>query len=179
MKRHFVISISAIIAIISFWNGESSAFWGSNSTDSASGLNVSAGFDVNTITTVTGTVMTLPEGRGREQHALMSVSTQKGDLTVILGPSWHWEKQTITFAINQDVTVTGSLAQGKDGSLYLFAQRVENRSNRETVTLRSESGKPFWSRSGAEIQTGTRPYGGSGIRAGAGNRGGGMRGGRR
>jgi len=176
MKRHIIIGI---IAIMSFWSGESSAFWGSDSTDSASGLNVAAGFDVNTITTVTGTAMTLPESKGPEHPTLMSVATPKGDMTVVLGPWWYWEKQTITLTKNQDVTITGSLAQGKDGSLYLFAQRLENPGNRESVTLRSPSGEPLWSRGGPGNRIGTSPNGGNGARTGAGYRGSGMRGGRR
>ena len=167
------------IAFLSFWNREASAFWGSDSTDSASGLNMAAGFDVNTITVLTGTVMTPPERKGQEQHTVMSVSTTQGTVTVVLGPWSYWEKQTMTITKKQDLAITGSLAQGKDGSLYLFAQRLENRGNGETVTLRSESGQPLWSRAGSGSQNGIRQYGGSGPRSGAGNRGSGMRGGRR
>ncbi|MBC8018440.1 MAG: hypothetical protein H7X83_07985 [Verrucomicrobia bacterium] len=176
MKRHILIFI---LAILSFWNREASAFWGSDATDSSSGLNVAAGFDVNTITTLTGTVMTLPERKGQEQHTVMSVAAPQGAVTVVLGPWWYWEKQTINTTKNQEIAITGSLAQGKDGAIYVFAQRLENRSTGEVVTLRSESGKPLWSRSGSGNQNGIRQHGGSGPRSGSGNRGSGMRGGRR
>jgi len=172
MKRHILI---VIFMLLSFWNREASAFWGSDSSDSASGLNVAAGFDVNTITTITGKVVTPPENKGQGQHTEMSVATTQGSVSVVLGPWWYWEKQTIIIAINHDLVITGSLAQGKNGALYVFAQRLENRSNGETVTLRSESGTPLWSRAGSGNQ---RQYNGSGSRFGAGNRGSGMRGGR-
>jgi len=145
-----------MLVILSLWNRESSAFWGDGSTDPASGLNVASGYDVNTITSMSGVVVSPPERKGRGQHTEMSVSAARGTVTVVLGPWWYWEKQTITIAKNQELTITGSLAQGKDGALYLFAQRLENRSNGEAVTLRSESGKPLWSAGGR----------GNGIRGG-------------
>ncbi len=174
--RHILI---VIIAILSFWCREASAFWGSDTQETASGLDVAAGFDVNTVTTVNGTALTLPERKGQEQHAVMSLAAPQGTVSVVLGPWTYWEKQTITITRNQDLSVTGSLAQGKDGVLYLFAQRLENHSNGETVMLRSESGAPLWSRSGSRNQNGTHQINGSGQRSGAGNRGSGMRGGGR
>lgn len=176
MKRHIFM---CILAITCFCHHEAAAFWGSTSTDTASGLNVAAGFDVNTITTATGTVLTLPGRKTQEEHTVMSVATLRGTMTVVLGPWWYWEKQRISLPVNQEVSITGSLAQGKDGSLYLFAQRLENRSSGEIVTLRSESGKPLWSQGSSGNPGGSRLNGGGGSGAGAGNRGSGMRGGRR
>ena len=176
MKRHILI---VIIAILSFCKHDASAFWGNSSTDSASGLNVTEGFDVNTIKTLSGKVITPPESKGQEQHTVMSVAAAQGTVTVVLGPWWYWEKQRVTIAKNQDLAITGSLAQGKDGLLYLFAQRIENRSNGEVVTLRSESGTALWSRAGSGNRTGGRQNMGSGPHSGAGSRSGGMRGGRR
>ncbi len=168
-----------MVAALNFWSCDADAFWGSKSKDNTSGLNVAAGFDVNTITTLYGTVFTQPVRTGQEQHTEMTISTVKSTATVILGPWWYWEKQTVIFAKNQEVTVTGSLAQGKDGVLYIFAQRIENQSSGETVTLRSESGKPLWAHSGSGNQSGIRQHDGSGPRSGTGNRGSGPRGGRR
>lgn len=176
MKRHIFIVMVVILGVVS---REASAFWGDDSADTASGLNVAAGFDVNTITTVTGTVVAPPERKGQEQHTVMSVATGQGSVTVVLGPWGYWEKQAIGIAKNQRLAIVGSLAQGKDGALYVFAQRLENRSTGETVTLRSESGTPLWSRAGSAGKDGNYQRGGSGLRSGAGNRGSGMRGGRR
>jgi len=175
MKRSILV---VMVALLAFWGGDASAFWGSDSTDAASGLDVSAGFDVNTIKTINGTVLTLPE-HPREQQAIMSVATPEGPVTVVLGPWWYWEKQGVTFTKDQDLAVTGSLAQGKDGGLYLFAQRLENRSNGESILLRSESGVPVWSHSGAGMRNGSRQSPVSAPRSGAGSRSSGMRGGRR
>lgn len=176
MKRSLLIIMATVLC---FWSSHAAAFWWSDTPDKTSGLDVTAGFDVNTVTTAVGTVLSLPERTDQEQHTVMTVATPQGVVTVVLGPWWYWEKQAITVAKNQDVTVTGSVAQGKDGVLYLFAQQLENRSTSETVTLRSETGKPLWSRSGASNQSGTRQQSGNSQRSGAGNRGNGTRGGRR
>ena len=176
MKRSILVFA---ITFLSFQACEAAAFWGSDSSDSVSGLNVAAGFDVNTIATIAGTVLLPPEHRGQEQHTLMSIATSKGPVTVVLGPWWYWQKQTINVTKSQDLAVTGSLAQGKDGAFYLFAQRIENCGNGETVMLRSEAGKPLWSGAGPGNQNGIRTYGASAPRSGATHRGSGMRGGRR
>lgn len=176
MKRNILI---CMIMVLCLWHRGAAAFWGSNSTNVASGLDVAAGFDINTITTVTGTVLTLPERTGQEQHTVMNVAAPQGTVAVVLGPWWYWEKQNVVVLKSQEVVITGSLAQGKDGALYLFAQKLDNRSTGETVTLRSESGKPLWSRSGSGNQNGNRHLDGSGPRSGGGNRGSGIRGGRR
>ena len=176
MKTSFII---LIIALLSFWNRGASAFWGNNPIENAGGVNVAAGYDVNTVTTVTGTVITPPERKRLGQHTEMSVASTQGNVTVILGPWGYWETHTITITKNQEISITGSLAQGKDGAFYIFAQRLENRSNGETIMLRSESGKPLWSRSGSGNQNGNSQYYGNGTRSGAGNRDSGMGGGRR
>jgi len=168
----------SIIALC-LWSEGALAFWGSESTDAASGLNVATGFDVNTIATVAGTVKTLPERKGQDQHAVMLLSAPQGTVTVVLGPWWYWEKQAISVTNNQGVSVTGSLAQGKDGTFYLFAQKIENRNTGEAVILRSESGKPLWSQSGGSNLNGNHSPEGTAPRSGAGNRGSGARGGRR
>ena len=178
MKRHILISLTVIA--IAMYSREVSAFWGSDTREAASGLNVAEGFDVNTVGTLTGTVMAPPERSGEEQHTAMTVSTPQGNVTAILGPWWYWERQTVAISKGHELTVTGSRAIGRDGSLYLFTQRIENLSNGETITLRSETGVPLWSRAASGNQAGMRQQGGAGSAGrGAGNRGSGMRGGRR
>lgn len=177
MKRQILIFMIAMLVLL---NRDASAFWGSDSNESASGLNVTEGFDVNTIKTLSGTVITPPDSKGQDQHTVMTVATTQGTVTVVLGPRWYWNKQNITIAKDQNLVITGSLAQGKDGALYLFVQRLENQSSGESVTLRSESGTALWSRTGSGSRSGTGQFNGSGTRSGAGNRGGsGIRGGRR
>jgi len=178
MKRHILISLTVIV--IAMYSREASAFWGSDTKETASGLNVTDGFDINTVGTLTGTVMTPPERSGEEQHTAMTVTNPQGKVTLILGPWWYWEKQAVVISKGQEIAVTGSRAIGKDGSLYVFTQRLENLSTGEAVALRSETGAPAWSRTASGSQTGTRQHSGAGQSSrGTGNRGSGSRGGRR
>ena len=177
MKRHILISL--IFMAIAIQGREVSAFWGDDTKEAASGLDLAAGFDVNTVTKLNGTVITTPERKGQGQHAVMTVAAPQGAVSVMLGPWAYWEKQNFALTKNQDLAITGSLAQAKDGTLCLFAQRLENSGNGEFVILRSESGTPLWSRSGSGNKNGTHQVNGPGQRSGAGSRGSGMRGGRR
>jgi hypothetical protein len=178
MKRHILISLTVIA--IAMYSREVSAFWGNETKETASGLNVAEGFDINTVGTLTGTVMTPPERTGEEQHTAMTVTTPQGKVTLILGPWWYWERQSVVISKGQEIAVTGSRAIGKDGSLYVFTQRLENLSTGEAVALRSETGAPAWSRTASGSQTGIRQQGGgSPSGRGAGNRGSASRGGKR
>ena len=128
---------------------EASAFWGDNRQGSASGLDA-GGFDINTITTVYGTVTEPPVARPRGQHAEMTLATPQGPLVAVLGPWWFWEKQSAAIPVNQPVTVTGSMAQGKNGVSYMFTQKILLTHSGTLITLRSETGRPLWSRSGPD-----------------------------
>lgn len=150
--------IIALALLAFFWvcGSPAHAFWGSPSKDPESGLDVVSGYDVNTTTTLSGTVLSPPERKGQTRHTEMTVSSPRGPVTVVLGPWWYWQQQFVRLEKNHELLVTGSLAQGKDGAYYLFAQRVVNRSTGDKITLRSETGKPYWSGGGSD-----RGYGGS------------------
>lgn len=158
MKRHLLILVSAGIFTFS---QEAVAFWENSATDSTSGLNVAAGFDVNTVTTLNGRVVKPPQRKDASQHTEMSIATDHGNVTVVLGPWWFWKNQSITLSRDQEVAITGSRAQGKDGLMYLFAQRIDNRSNGQSVILRSESGAPLWAGSGSGKGRGKRQNAGT------------------
>jgi|GEM_PF-3347309 len=168
------------------WGGETAAFWGNDAELGTSGLDYAKGFDINTVATVKGTIVQSPVDRG-QGHAIMDVRTEQGQLNVIMGPWWFWEKNSIPLDKGHEVTITGSKAQGKDGGLYLFAQEITNRSKGHSLTIRSETGVPLWSRAdanGADAsnrRTGANSRHGGGNRYGSfgGGRGGGGHGGRR
>lgn len=167
-----------IMILLGLNSQDASAFWGSGDKETISGLNEETGFDVNTITTLSGVVTRPPESKGTRGPAVISLSTPQGEVNVIVGPRWYWEQQNFTIAKNQELTITGSRAQGKDGSFYIFAQWIETTSDHKTIMLRSESGVPFWSREGSGshgMMDGRQ--GGMHQPARSGNRGGNMRGG--
>lgn len=181
MKRAIFVVATFLMIIAGY--SEASAFWGSDSNQSKSGLDVAAGYDVNTVTTISGTVISPPARIDQSEHTQMSIATQQGTVTVLLGPWVYWDKQGFTISRDQEISITGSRAQGKDGSIYLFAQRLDNKTSGTTLPLRSESGTPMWSR-GAGASGGSGSGSGVGQNfgrpggAGSGYRGG-MGGGRR
>lgn len=173
MKQAILILLTVVIILAS--GIKAHAFWGSEANRSQSGLDVTAGYDVNTVTTIRGTVITPPAKTGQSEHTQLIIATGRVTTTVLLGPWSYWEKQAFTVIRDQDITVTGSRAEGKDGTVYLFAQRLENKTNATSVTLRSESGSPLWSRGGGSgYGAGQRSGSGSGYRGGS-MRGGGRR----
>lgn len=144
----------ALITILTFAlfagiRHEAIAFWGGDARQNRSGLDVAAGYDVNTVTTLNGTVITPPARADQSEHTQMTIASQQGKVSVLLGPWVYWERQGFTVSGDQEISITGSRAQGKDGSLYIFAQRLDNKSSGTSITLRSEAGVPMWSRSGS------------------------------
>lgn len=177
MKRAMIVI--ATLVVIAGAHRDANAFWGNESKQGASGLDVAAGYDVNTVTTVTGTVITPPARIDEGKHTRLTIATPQGTVTVLLGPWAYWERQGFSVATDQEISVTGSSAQGKDGSLYIFAQKVENKTSGTNITLRSGNGSPLWSRSGSSSGNQGGTYSGRDSGAGSGYRGGGMRGGGR
>lgn len=173
-----IVFILIAVALIVGGGNDARAFWGDDARQSPSGLDVAAGYDVNTVTTIRGTVITPPVKADQGEHTQMTITNGQGNATVLLGPWSYWEKQALTVSRDQEITVTGSCAQGKDGSVYLFAQRIDNKTSGASVTLRSETGSPFWSRGNAS-GNGTGQRYGRGAGVGSGYRGGMNGGGRR
>jgi hypothetical protein len=92
-----------------------------------------------------------------------------------IGPWSYWERQAFIVNRDQEISITGSRAQGKDGSMYLFAKRLENKTSGKTLSLRSESGSPLWYRSstvnGNGLNSGRPAGAGNGFRGGMGGGG--------
>ena len=118
------------------------AFWGSGG-DNQSGLNLETGYDTNTVTTMTGRIVSVLTGADRHtaQIELQSNGTRS---VVILGPQRYWAEHGIAVKNGDDVTVRGSKAQGKDGVVYILAQEITDTSQNKSALLRNESGRPAW-----------------------------------
>ena len=118
------------------------AFWGSDS-DRQSGLNLETGYDANTVTTITGRVISVQIGDDR-RSAQFEIESGGKRAVVVLGPHRYWVEKGIAVKTGDDITVRGSKAQGKDGVVYILAQKIIDTSLNETVSLRDESGRPAW-----------------------------------
>lgn len=145
-----------------------SAFAGLFSGDDRgkSGLDFAGGYDLNTVSTMTGRVTSPP--RPGEQGSLM-VTIKSGNETynICLGPGTYWEKRGVAINLNDELTVKGSKAQGQDGKSYVLVQKLQNKTSGTEVVLRNDKGVPVWS----GRNSGTRmEHSGGGMR----NQGGGM-----
>jgi hypothetical protein len=133
-----VILVNALLVGTSF-----AGFWFGSDDTGKSGLDFSRGYDINTVTVVTGRVASLPQP-GEQGQIVTEVRSGSETITVSLGPRTFWEKQQLQLRVNDEVTVKGSKAQGKDGKTYLLAQRVANRTTSTQVDLRDDKGVPAW-----------------------------------
>ena len=145
-----------------------------------SGLDFNKGYDVNTVTTVSGKVASSPRTDEKE-HVFVNVKSGGETISLSLGPKSYWENKGIPLHPNDDITAKGSKAQGKDGITYLMVQKLTNKTTGSQMGLRNDRGGPAWSGRNAggmggrwhgRWRYGRRWYG---RRLGGGMGGGGMR----
>ena len=141
--RFSLILIGAFLLNSLFAGASRAGFWFGGDDTGKSGLDFSRGYDVNTVTTVTGRVASLPQP-GEQGQFVTEVRSGNETITVSLGPKTFWEKQEVQLRVNDEVSVKGSKAQGKDGKTYLLAQRLTNKSTGAQVDLRNDRGAPVW-----------------------------------
>jgi hypothetical protein len=139
---------------------------GEETSEEKSGLNFDRGYDRNTETTVQGKVVAVETGSG-SGPVLITVRPGQGETVhVVAAPAWFWSDRGISVNRNDDLEATGSRAQGKDGKIYLISRVITNHTDKETVTLRDEAGRPEW-RGGSRGRPGS---GGGQRRMGGGGR---------
>lgn len=109
-----------------------------------SGLDFTGGYDINTVSTMSGQVVSLPHS-GEKQNVIVEIKSGNQTLYVSVGPGSYWEKKGIAINVNDDLSVKGSKAQGQDGKSYILAQKLVNRTTGAQVDLRNEKGEPSWS----------------------------------
>lgn len=147
-----------------------------------SGLDFTSGYDINTVTTMSGRAISLPHV-GEKNNVIVEIRSGNESLNICVGPGPYWEKQGIAINLNDELTVKGSRAQGKDGKSYLLTQKLVNRTTGAQMDLRSDKGEPAWS--GPDMNNsmrsqspagGMRTQGGGMMRSGGGmmRSGGGM-----
>jgi hypothetical protein len=108
-----------------------------------SGLDFTKGYDVNTVTTVSGRVASISSA-GEKEQIFAEVRANGETVNLSLGSKSYWDKKGITLRLNDEVTAKGSKAQGKDGKSYLLVQKLTNKTAASQVMLRNERGGPPW-----------------------------------
>lgn len=108
-----------------------------------SGLDFKRGYDINTVATVAGRVVSLPQGE--QANYIFTITNNDGATYISLGPSSFWEKRGSPIRLNDEITAKGSKAQGQDGKLYLLTQKLVNQTSGAELELRNVRGEPVWS----------------------------------
>jgi hypothetical protein len=99
-------------------------------------------FDRSSITTISGAVSAVERfDRGPVQSVNLVVQSNEGEVSILLGPSWYIDQQSVKFENGQAVVVTGSKLTF-DGKSMIVAQTVK--SGDQTITLRDADGLPAW-----------------------------------
>lgn len=154
------------------------AFWGTDE-EAQPALDLESGYDVNTVTTVTGRILSVQTGLER-RNVQLELDTDGEKMMVVLGPQRYLAEQGMALNEGDEVKVRGSKAQGRDGIIYILAREVTETSKGAVITLRDEGGFPNWAAGGGMERGhgagGGRGFGNGGF--GGGGRGGGHGGGR-
>lgn len=140
------------------------AFWGADEKPQ-SALNLESGYDVNTVTTVTGRILSVQTGLER-RNVQLEIDTNGEKMMVVLGPQRYLAQQGVELKEGDEVRVRGSKAQGRDGIIYILAREVTETRKGAAITLRDEGGFPNWA--GGDMERGNGPGGGMNQGAGGG-----------
>jgi hypothetical protein len=165
--RLFSIALSALMLNL-LLSGAAFALFGFGGSDTGkSGLDFTKGYDVNTVTTLSGRATTAPQ-TGEKGEVFVEIGNRDGKFSLYLGPGSFWEKNGIPISPNDDLSAKGSIAQGKDGKVYLLTQKLSNRSTGAKLELRDDKGAPAWSGRHGERESGGRMHHDGGMRGGGG-----------
>jgi hypothetical protein len=155
------------------------AFWGTDEGTQFA-LDLESGYDVNTVTTVSGRILSVQTGVERRNVQLEIDEVGGTRMMVVLGPQRYLAEQKVSLQAGGDVVVRGSKAQGKDGVIYILAREITESTTETTIVLRDEGGFPKWAGGNMEKGNGTGngrgPGGGGGFGIGPGRGHGGGRG---
>lgn len=106
-------------------------------------------YNSQTVETVSGEVISVDKvtyGRRGYSGVHLLLKTDKGEISVHLGPSWFVDRQSMKVAPHERVEVTGSrVIYG--GKPALIAAQVKK--GNESLQLRTKEGLPLWRRSRA------------------------------
>lgn len=120
-------------------------WFGSDSPWEKSGLDLHQGYDENTVISLSGTVVEISPGQGREP-ALAVVESGGERVSLVLGPGDYWREQNLELRPGEVVSARGSKALGKDGVAYLMVQNIARDGDSREIALRQrDTGRPAWS----------------------------------
>jgi len=140
--RPQLITLSQLLLIFLIFPFSAQAFWGTEQ-DNRLSLNLESGYDVNTVITVTGRILSIQVGTNR-RNIQVEIEGGGARMIVCLGPQRYWIDHGVPLEVGDEVAVRGSKAQGQDGVIYILAQKITEISQGVVILLRDESGHPNW-----------------------------------
>jgi hypothetical protein len=170
--RFLLLALGAF-GMIFLMQGIALAGFGFGGDDSGkSGLDLNRGYDINTVTTMSGKVTALPR-QIEKDHVVIEIKTASDLVNICVGPHSYWEAKGVLVKLNDELNVKGAIAQGRDGKTYLLAQKLMNKTTGIQVELRNEKGAPAWSGRNMNAMGSGRTGGGMRNQGGGMMRGGG------
>ena len=106
-------------------------------------MNFESGYDVNTITTVSGKIVSIQSGTD-SPHVQLEIMDGENRMMIFLGPQSYWLEQGLPLQNGVEVIVRGSKAQGQDGVIYILAQEITDTRQGRSAILRDKTGYPAW-----------------------------------
>jgi hypothetical protein len=100
-------------------------------------------YDLDTVTTLRGTVVAvtvLPAQHGRAGGMHVTLENEQGPLSVHLGPTWFLEREGVKLSKGDSLEVTGSVVG--DDTRYVVAQELKQGTT--VIRLRDDRGLPLW-----------------------------------
>jgi hypothetical protein len=122
---------------------DASAFWGFGEEKGGSGLDFEHGYDLNTVTTVKGKVISVESADG---SGPVTITMARGEeiIHAVAAPKWFWFDRGISIKPGDELKVVGAKAQGKDGEMYVISREIANITSGEETIIRDKSGRPAW-----------------------------------
>lgn len=102
-------------------------------------------YDPKTVETISGEILSLDQitpYKGMSYGVHMTVRTDKGTVSVHLGPAWYLDNQDVKLAPKDKVQITGSRITF-DGKPAIIAAEIKK--GADILKLRDENGFPVWS----------------------------------
>lgn len=149
----FFTAIFILLSTILLQANASVAFWGFGDDRGKSGLDFDKGYDLNTVTTVRGEVISVVTDKDNGP-VILAVRRGSDEILVVAAPKWYWSDRGLPIRPHDEIEATGAKAQGKDGNMYLISRKITNRTTGESITLRAGTGRPVWRGGGGRAGSG-------------------------
>lgn len=130
--------LTAALVLVFAGNIYSQNGWGS-------GSNYNRLYDVKTVETVTGSVVSIDQvspDKNMSTGVHLILNTANGNISVHLGPAWYIENQEVQINKDDNITVTGSKVT-YNGNQVIIAKEVVK--GDQILKLRDDNGYPVWS----------------------------------